>query len=451
MNRRYFLGASAGLAGLTGLGLLAGASRASASGYRSVVAIHLAGGMDGNDLLVPTDSAYSGYASARGGLALPKAQLVPFAKPQFGHTLGLNPAASALMPLFESEKLSFLVNVGALAQPTAVAEVLNRTAVLPPFLGSHPESAQIVSGWGGDVDATGWGGRLADVLALKPEQRPIVQVAGRGGGKQARLLQANLGAPFEFNVNNQPRVASTTYTNGDDPNVRMLERLFMRQGASPVLNEAHVAYQKLALDIAEITRFLEADIQVPGDFGTTEIGKQMRAVAQLQVYFKNRGLGRQVFHIEWGQFDTHDNQRPTDQSDSALDPQLQDLSRALAAYQKAVDGLGLAQEVVVLVASEFGRTLDVAGSGTDHAWGNHWMLMGEPIRGGQMVGQSFPLPLLGGPDDGDRGKRGYWVPQLSSDVVVADLARFMGVPESKMLEVAPRLAKFPVKTANLLG
>ena len=451
MNRRHFLGASASLAGLSGLGLVTSATGAGLPGYRSVVAIHLAGGMDGNDLLVPTDGAYTGYAAARGSMALSKATLLPFAKPQLGHTLGLNPAAAPLMPLFDRERLSFIVNVGALAQPTTVTEVLNRTAVLPPFLGSHPESAQVVSGWGGDVDPTGWGGRVADVMGLSLAQRPLVRVVGRGNGKQARLLQANVGAPFEYNVNNQPHLASTKYNDAGDPNVLMLERLLNRQGGAPVLNETHKAYKNLALDIAEIARFQAADIKVPGDFSTTELGKQMRALAQLQVYFKNKGVGRQVFHIEWGQFDTHDNQRPSEASDNALDPQLQDLARSLSAYQTALDGLGLSKEVVVLVASEFGRTLDVAGSGTDHAWGNHWMVMGEPVRGGQFVGSAFPRPELGGPDDGDRGKRGYWVPQLSSDVVVADLARFMGVPESKMLELAPRLAKFPVKTANLLG
>src|SRR5438874_3867859 len=44
--------------------------------YKSLVCLFLYGGNDGNNLVVPTDSAgYGAYAAARGGLTIPSNQL----------------------------------------------------------------------------------------------------------------------------------------------------------------------------------------------------------------------------------------------------------------------------------------------------------------------------------------------------------------------------------------
>src|SRR5438309_1913788 len=57
---------------------LSAATIADASDYKALVCLFLFGGNDANNVLIPHDNAgYSSYASARGILALPQAQLLP--------------------------------------------------------------------------------------------------------------------------------------------------------------------------------------------------------------------------------------------------------------------------------------------------------------------------------------------------------------------------------------
>ena len=136
-SRRQFLGSMAGLtsAGIaTGLGMYSLDSVSAVhSGYKAVVVIHLNGGNDSNDVLVPLDGAYGDYSKARPSIALKKDMIQALSGSHLGHSLGLNSAMSSLMPLFNGGRLAFMVNAGALVKPTTAAEVLNGKATLPPF------------------------------------------------------------------------------------------------------------------------------------------------------------------------------------------------------------------------------------------------------------------------------------------------------------------------------
>lgn len=117
----------------TSLGVLSFEQKAAyASGYKALVVVHLDGGHDGHDLLVNLDGAYSQYAAVRPSIALAREAFIPFSKPALDHRLGLNRACESLMPLYEKEKLAFIVNTGPLVKPTTAEDVLNGRATLPP-------------------------------------------------------------------------------------------------------------------------------------------------------------------------------------------------------------------------------------------------------------------------------------------------------------------------------
>ena len=62
---------------------------------------------------------------------------------------------------------------------------------------------------------------------------------------------------------------------------------------------------------------------------------------------------------------------------------------ALLAFQKGLEELGLANDVITFTCSDFGRTLRSNGRGTDHAWGGNSLIMGGPVNGGRIYG-TFP-------------------------------------------------------------
>ena len=106
---------------------------------------------------------------------------------------------------------------------------------------------------------------------------------------------------------------------------------------------------------------------------------------------------------------------------------------------------GMQDQVVTIVLSEFGRTLDPAsGAGSDHGWGNHWFVMGGSVKGGKIYGDNFPTLQTGGPDDASLWdpKRGQWLPQFSSDQFIADTLLWMGLTPTQVLEVLPNLSNF---------
>jgi uncharacterized protein (DUF1501 family) len=89
-------------------------------------------------------------------------------------------------------------------------------------------------------------------------------------------------------------------------------------------------------------------------------------------------LGIRVATIEAdGDFDTHDNQ-PED-----LGKGLAEVSEGLAAFQADIEARGVADRVITLVWSEFGRRPEANESnGTDHGAGGVAWVQGTRARGG---------------------------------------------------------------------
>src|SRR2546425_13235159 len=180
------------LAGLGRFGMMSAlAAGPTCTGYKAVVCIFLFGGNYSNNLIVPTDSRFSLYNSARGnpsmgGLALAPNSLLPVnsASPT-SPMYGMHPAAPELQALYNSNNLALLTNVGTLIKPVSKTAYQQRTGV-PDNLFSHSDQQdqwQTVQLSG--VPSTGWAGRMADVIKAAgspcsiPAFPPILSVAGQ--------------------------------------------------------------------------------------------------------------------------------------------------------------------------------------------------------------------------------------------------------------------------------
>ena len=99
---------------------------------------------------------------------------------------------------------------------------------------------------------------------------------------------------------------------------------------------------------------------------------------RLAASFLARANGPRIAMIETGGCDTHSAQL------ARQDRQLHSLDAMLAALR---DGLGAVwQKTTVMVATEFGRTAAVNGTGgTDHGTGSAAMLLGGAIKGGRVI------------------------------------------------------------------
>ena len=203
LQRRSFLklaslAAAGSTAALNPFGTLSAlAQSSSGSDYKALVCIQLIGGNDGNNMLVPGDTAgYTAYSAARKGLALNRSTLLGL---NSNTTLTLNPNMPELQKLFQNGKAAFLLNTGSLVAPLTRAEYLDNSAAAPPSLFSHLDqqhflqSEEVFS-----ADATGWGGRMADALQSNygTAQLPtVVSVAGAQIFGNGKLTQGFTVAP----------------------------------------------------------------------------------------------------------------------------------------------------------------------------------------------------------------------------------------------------------------
>ncbi|HVT35958.1 MAG TPA: DUF1501 domain-containing protein, partial [Nevskiaceae bacterium] len=118
--------------------------------------------------------------------------------------------------------------------------------------------------------------------------------------------------------------------------------------------------------------------KMEGDGAATRLPAAMRDAAR----FMHGRNGLRVVVLQDGGWDTHARQGA---ADGQLAGKLRGLDNALDAARNALGPLW--KETIVVVATEFGRTVRVNGSGgTDHGTGGVMLLAGGAIAGGKIFG-----------------------------------------------------------------
>ena len=449
INRRSFL-THTGAVSLAGIAAtLAAVKEAQAADFKALVVVFLSGGFDGNNVLVPMDSAYSDYEKARPNLALPKDSLVSLSGSHIGHKFGLSPANREFADLFEKKRMAVIANAGALVQPTSIDQLKNKSVKLPPFLGSHTEQEQWVQGWMGDEDTSGWGGRAMDVMSAEMKSfQPLVAMA--------RDYTAVLGNQTSLSLANSGSGSRWGNAELSDPGNLMRQRVewASRMQSGNVYDAEFSRSLRAAYnDTVQFALGQSYGVAPTGNFANAQVGRDLRYLARHLAYSKQMGARRQIYLIQDGGYDTHTDQLSTNAGNPGLEMKIGKVTSSLVAFDQSIQNYGMNDDVITVVISEFGRTLSpAAGGGTDHAWGNHWFALGGPVKGGVVYGNTFPTLQISGVDDASLYKpyRGQWIPQFSSDQFMADLVGWLGLTPAQALAVMPNLANFTKKTIGFI-
>lgn len=438
MTRRDMLRALGGTALLAGFGRINSFAQITPPDYKALVCIFLSGGNDGHNTIVPlTQASFNAYAAARGTMALPdnNGALLTVETPD-GTPYGFNPGLAAIHPFWAQGKLAVLANTGMLVEPTTRLDYLASTVPVPTNLFSHSDQIQqMQSGFPSTTGGTGWGARATDILnplnggstfpAAVSVSGPVLFTKGNVVQSASLLPGFNLDAS---GMQLWPQAAADARKNGLQQMLQFDSGLTLVQAANKVRKDAADLNALMSGSSATITTVF------PGG----SLGSQLLQVAKLIKLRGSTGMSRQVFFCSLGGFDTHGSQ-----SWQHWDL-LTQVAEAMAAFYNATAEMGVADKVTAFTLSDFGRTLQPSGTGTDHGWGNHHLILGGAVQGGKMFG-SFPTMALGGPDDS--GSRGAMIPSTSIDQYGATLASWFGVPPAQLASIFPNLIKFP--TANL--
>ncbi len=453
-SRRGFLRTStqASLLGtMASLGLLGASSSAKAavSDYKAMVCIYLFGGNDGNNMIVPLDGVrYPKYLSARSpaGLALSanantltaqrSATLQAVANP-VDQPFAFHASLSEIDALYGQGIVAAVLNMGSLRQPLTKAQYVAGGAN-PPQLFSHPDQTLQNQAGSPAGAATGWGGRLLDQLGANGDLDAVSIGTGglfvEGAAVHGNQLPSN--GQLDLNgMNFWPQAEADTRRNA----LRAILSADNPNQIATAANKAVLQGMELITDLAAA----EGGAPLATAFPANPLAVQLKTVAQLIRMRASKGPGRQVYFVSLGGFDTHGGQSYQQMT------LLRQLSQSIAAFQQAMGEIGSTNAVTTFTMSEFGRTLMPNSSGTDHAWGNHQLVVGGAVKGG-LYG-AFPDFTAGGPDDATG--RGAWIPQFSNQQFGATLGRWFGA-DPAMLEngvFKNELSKFSVTDLGFMG
>jgi uncharacterized protein (DUF1501 family) len=203
--------------------------------------------------------------------------------------------------------------------------------------------------------------------------------------------------------------------------------------------------------------------EVTATFPNTTLGLQLKQVARMIKKRTELSVNRQIFFVQvGGSFDTHNGQVAT--QTTGQNGLFIQVGQAMRAFYDELTAQGAQNNVTTFTMSDFGRTFVPAGQGagavgSDHAWGNHLMVMGGAVAGGNFYGTNssngtpFPTLTPGGIDDTDSGTgaRGRWIPTTSVDQYAATLAKWYGLPADQMASVFPNLVNFTQPDLGFMG
>ena len=393
--------------------------------------------------VIPFDTAgYNNYAALRtaGGssIAIPQAQLLGLTPlPNFA----LHPSLPDVQTLFNNGNAAIVANVGTLVAPITRAQYLAGGTV-PTNLFSHTDQqSEWQNAAQSGATATGWAGRISDVLAGSYNAGATIPMITSVAG-DTLFCNGISTTPVSVSPGN---LGNASCSEGSECGARTAAAqslITLPSGVSLITADDGItsnAYSYASSLTAATASVTPLKTVFPAK---NPIAAQLQQIAQIIQVRAALGVQRQIFFCGIGNFDTHSNQLALQAS------LLSELSPALAAFYAATVELGVQQNVTSFTMSDFARTFQPnSNTGTDHAWGSHHIVFGGAVKGGKMYG-TFPTIALAGPDDS--GSNGRWVPSTGSVQYAATLASWFGVPANQLSTVFPNIGNFTTQNMGFV-
>ncbi len=364
-NRRALLKkglAGLGIAGLNAnflapslLGQAAQGAAAALAGNKILVVLELSGGNDGLNTVVPYgDDAYYRHRPAIG---IPKNQLR-----LLDDHFGLNPGMAGFERLYKDGNLAIVHGCGY-DNPS-----YSHFSSMAYWHTAAPNSG----------DEYGWVGRLADAMAPAAPANYVVNIASR----QSLAVRSQRHVPVVF----------------DQPERFMRDAFYEEKDALAAVRDAGTVdnpSRRFLLDIARsandasaLVREAWSNYRSPVDYGINSL--DLPKVVSLI----DAGMPTRLYYVSYrnNAFDTHVFQNDLHRR------LLTYTSDAVAAFMQDLERIGRADDVALMIFSEFGRRVpENVSLGTDHGAANNMFVVGKQVQGGH-YGQ---LPSLTDLAEGD--------------------------------------------------
>lgn len=314
-----------------------------------LVVLQLSGGNDGINTVIPF--ADPNYNKLRPELGFAASDVL-----HLTDSVGLNPNLSKVKALYDQGKVAVVQGVG-----------------YPNPNRSHFRSMDIWHSAAPDTfERSGWLGRyIAACQCSQDNALPAISV-----GDQLNTLfwtdttlvpaVASIGA-FSF-------LTDTKYKNDRTFQMQTLQNIYNQAGNwsnyESLIRRGTVQALAGSDELQKVAANYQSPVQYPANNG---LAAQLKLVAQVI----HGNLGTRLFSVSQGGYDTHGNQKPTQ------DKNLGQLGDAVDAFMQDMANIGQQDNVVIMTFSEFGRRVKQNGSnGTDHGTAEPMFIIGNKVQGG---------------------------------------------------------------------
>jgi uncharacterized protein (DUF1501 family) len=329
----------------------------------TLVVLQLTGGNDTINTVVPYSDPL--YYDNRPNVRINEDEVL-----KIDDRFGFHPSMAAIKPFWDDGKMAVVNGIG-----------------YPNPNYSHFRSMDIWYTAQPDTIATeGWLGKTVRELDPKAENVLTAVNFGRGLPRALSLAGVPVASVAQLDSyglltslssvdqrNSALEVFSCMYDDGfnDDTIVKPLQQVHAADPMSQVMTymgQTGLDAQKGADILSTAIGKYSSSVQYPN----TQIAANLRGIAQVKL----ADLGTRVFYTAHGSFDTHASQLAT----HAL--LWKEVSEAVSAFFTDLREHGEADDVIMLLWTEFGRRVKDNGAGTDHGAGGIAFVLGDPVKGG---------------------------------------------------------------------
>jgi uncharacterized protein (DUF1501 family) len=365
----------------------------------TLVVLQLTGGNDALNTVVPVGDPL--YYDNRRTVRIAEEDVLPI-----DNHFGFHPAMRAIKPFWDDGKMAVIAGVG-----------------YPNPNYSHFRSMDIWYTCEPDKIATdGWLGKA--VREIDPKAENVLTAVNFGRGLPRALSLAGVPVASVAQLDSYGLLTSLSSVSQRQSALEVFSCLYDDGWNDQGLPASEVGAPQPGDEVLRYMGQTGLDAQKGADILRTATGKyvsnvhypsspiadSLKGIAQVKL----ADLGTRVFYTSHGSFDTHATQLP------AHAKLLQEVSEGVAAFFDDLRAHDAADDVIMLVWSEFGRRVKDNGAGTDHGAGSVAFVLGDRVKGG-MYGEYPSLEK----DDLTLGNLKYNVDFRSTYATI--LERWMGI------------------------
>ena len=315
-----------------------------------VVILQLTGANDYMNTIIPYTNEE--YYDNRPKVRIPQDTVLPI-----DDELAFNPNMGPLKDMYDDGKVAIIHGIGFENSPRSHFRAMDIWHTCEPEV----------------VGTEGWVAKV--VRDLDPQGENVLKCVNFGQGLPRALALRGVPITSVSNLESYGVMSSVPGISGEEERARLLDR-FARMYAPAIGTGATMDYLgqtgRDALMGADIIKAAPENYTSTIEYADNGIAKYLRDVARVHT----ANLGTQIFYTAHGPFDTHFNQPP-------MHARLwTEVSGAISDFFDDLREHDAADNLIMMIFTEFGRRVRDNGTGTDHGAGGGAFIIGDQVKGG---------------------------------------------------------------------